>query len=88
MLHYYSPASELSHRTRKKKKPKTQSKSSQSLFSVILTVNHGLVALQAHATVNAQPFVLIHLQHPPGPLRTKDNADSDVALSRKRTNRC
>lgn len=58
MLHYYSPASELSHRSRKKKKPKTQSKSSQSLFSVILTVNHGLVALQAHATVNAQPLVL------------------------------
>ncbi|XP_075874305.1 autophagy-related protein 2 homolog B isoform X1 [Nelusetta ayraudi] len=50
MMHYYSPASELSHRSRKKKKPKTQSKSSQSLFSVIVTVNHGLVALQAHAT--------------------------------------
>lgn len=55
MTHYYSPASELSHRSRKKKKPKTQSKSSQSLFSVVVTVNHGLVALQSHATVNAQP---------------------------------
>lgn len=59
MLHYYSPASERSHRSQKKKKPKTQSKSSQSLFSVILTVSHGLVALQAHATVNAQPFLFV-----------------------------
>lgn len=67
MMHYYSPASELSHRSRKKKKPKTQSKSSQSLFSVIVTVNHGLVALQAHATVNAQPFSFP--QRSPQPMR-------------------
>lgn len=68
-MHYYSPASELSHRSRKKKKkkPKTQSKSSQSLFSVIVTVNHGLVALQGHATVNGQPCIF--LQRPPQPAR-------------------
>lgn len=57
MLHYYSPASELGHRSRKKKKPKTQSKSSQSLFSVIVSINHGLVAVQTHATVNTHPFL-------------------------------
>lgn len=56
MLHYYSPASELGHRSRKKKKPKTQSKSSQSLFSVIVSINHGLVAVQTHAMVNTHPF--------------------------------
>ncbi|TKS86462.1 Autophagy-related protein 2 -like protein B [Collichthys lucidus] len=48
-MHYYSPASELGLRSRKKKKPKAQSKNSQSLFSVIISVNHGLVALQTHA---------------------------------------
>ncbi|XP_033498307.1 autophagy-related protein 2 homolog B isoform X1 [Epinephelus lanceolatus] len=48
-MHYYSPASDLGHRSRKKKKPKAHSKTSQSLFSVILSVNHGLVALQTNA---------------------------------------
>uniref|UniRef100_A0A3Q1ECY8 Autophagy related 2B n=1 Tax=Acanthochromis polyacanthus TaxID=80966 RepID=A0A3Q1ECY8_9TELE len=48
-MHYYSPASDLGLRSRKKKKPKAHSKTSQSLFSVILSVNHGLVALQANA---------------------------------------
>lgn len=48
-MHYYSPASDLGLRSRKKKKPKAQSKTSQSLFSVILSVNHGLVTLQTNA---------------------------------------
>ncbi|KAJ7988630.1 hypothetical protein DPEC_G00311210 [Dallia pectoralis] len=48
-MHYYCPASEQGFRSRRKKKPKAQSKTSQSLFSVILTVNHGLVALQTHS---------------------------------------
>ncbi|XP_017272088.1 autophagy-related protein 2 homolog B isoform X2 [Kryptolebias marmoratus] len=48
-MHYYSPASDLGFRSRKKKKPKTHSKTSQSLFSVILSVNHGLVALQTNS---------------------------------------
>uniref|UniRef100_A0A3Q3QAH3 Autophagy related 2B n=1 Tax=Monopterus albus TaxID=43700 RepID=A0A3Q3QAH3_MONAL len=47
-MHYYSPASDQGLRSRKKKKPKAQSKTSQSLFSVILSVNHGLVALQTN----------------------------------------
>lgn len=55
-MHYYSPASDLGHRSRKKKKPKAHSKTSQSLFSVILSVNHGLVALQTNAKVNSHPF--------------------------------
>ncbi|CAB1330898.1 unnamed protein product, partial [Coregonus sp. 'balchen'] len=48
-MHYYSPASEQCFRSRRKKKPKAQGKTSQSLFSVILTVNLGLVALQTNA---------------------------------------
>uniref|UniRef100_A0A673ZD93 Autophagy related 2B n=1 Tax=Salmo trutta TaxID=8032 RepID=A0A673ZD93_SALTR len=48
-MHYYSPASEQCFRSRRKKKPKAQSKTSQSLFSVILTVNLGLVSLQTNA---------------------------------------
>uniref|UniRef100_A0A3Q2QTT5 Autophagy related 2B n=1 Tax=Fundulus heteroclitus TaxID=8078 RepID=A0A3Q2QTT5_FUNHE len=48
-LHYYSPASDLGFRSRKKKKTKSHAKTSQSLFSVILSVNHGLVALQTNA---------------------------------------
>uniref|UniRef100_A0A1A7WU61 Autophagy related 2B n=1 Tax=Iconisemion striatum TaxID=60296 RepID=A0A1A7WU61_9TELE len=48
-MHYYSPSSDLGFRSRKKKKPKTHSKTSQSLFSVILSVNHGLVSLQTNA---------------------------------------
>ncbi|KAK7903896.1 hypothetical protein WMY93_016503 [Mugilogobius chulae] len=48
-LHYYSPDSDFGLRTRKKKKSKVPTKTSQSLFSVILTVNHGLVALHTNA---------------------------------------
>ncbi|TNN56911.1 Autophagy-related protein 2 B [Liparis tanakae] len=48
-MHYYSPAADLGNRCRKKRKPKVQSKTSQSLFSVIVGVNHGLVALQTNA---------------------------------------
>lgn len=55
-MNYYSPASDLGLRSRKKKKPKVQSKTSQSLFSVIIAVNHGLVALQTNAKVNSRPF--------------------------------
>ncbi|KAM3870794.1 autophagy-related protein 2 homolog B [Diretmus argenteus] len=47
-MQYYSPTSDLGLRFRRKKKPKAQSKSSQSLFSVILSVNHGLVALHTN----------------------------------------
>lgn len=56
-MHYYSPASDTGLRSRKKKKPKAQSKTSQSLFSVIVSVNHGLVALQANATVRKHPIL-------------------------------
>lgn len=55
-MHYYTPASDPSLQSRKKKKPKAQSKTSQSLFSVIVSVNHGLIALQANAMVNAHWF--------------------------------
>ncbi|XP_034050816.1 autophagy-related protein 2 homolog B isoform X2 [Thalassophryne amazonica] len=48
-MQFYTPTSDLGLRSRKKKKPKTQNKTSQSLFSVILSVNHGLVALQTNA---------------------------------------
>ncbi|XP_028828008.1 autophagy-related protein 2 homolog B isoform X2 [Denticeps clupeoides] len=47
-LQYYSTA-DLGFRNRRKRKLKNQKKNSQSLFSVILTVNHGLVALQTQA---------------------------------------
>lgn len=57
-MHYYSPASDLGPRSRKKKKTKAQSKTSQSLFSVILSVNHGLMALQTNAKVNLLPFLI------------------------------
>uniref|UniRef100_A0A3P8RJN2 Autophagy related 2B n=1 Tax=Amphiprion percula TaxID=161767 RepID=A0A3P8RJN2_AMPPE len=50
-MHYYSPASDLGLRSRKKKKPKAHSKTSQSLFSVILSINHGLVALQEDKSI-------------------------------------
>ncbi|MEQ2209014.1 hypothetical protein XENOCAPTIV_022355 [Xenoophorus captivus] len=53
-LHFYSPASDLGFRSRKKKKPKVHSKTYQSLFSVILSVSHGLVALQ----INAKEFLV------------------------------
>lgn len=52
-MHYYTPASDPGLQSRKKKKPKSQNKTSQSLFSVIVSVNHGLIALQANAMVNA-----------------------------------
>lgn len=56
-MHYYTPGSELGFRSRKKKKkPKANSKNSQSLFSVILTVNHGLVSLHTNAKVNISVF--------------------------------
>lgn len=58
-MHYYSPASDPGLRSRKKKKPKAQNKTSQSLFSVIVSVNHGLVALQANTTVTTHPFLNI-----------------------------
>lgn len=58
-LHYYCPSSDLRPKSRKKKKPKAQNKTSQSLFSVILSVNHCLVALQTNATVN-WPFQMTH----------------------------
>ncbi|XP_061552088.1 autophagy-related protein 2 homolog B isoform X1 [Phycodurus eques] len=50
-MHYYSPSSDRGFRSQKKQKPKSQSKSksSQSLFSVIINVNHSLVALQTNA---------------------------------------
>ncbi|XP_035280532.1 autophagy-related protein 2 homolog B isoform X1 [Anguilla anguilla] len=47
-MQYYSPA-DLGLKTRRKKKFETQNKTSQSLFSVILSVSHGLVALQTNA---------------------------------------
>lgn len=50
-MHYYSPDSDLGLRSRKKKKTKVPSKTTQSLFSVILSVNHGLVAVQTNAKV-------------------------------------
>lgn len=56
-MHYYSPACDMGLRSRKKKKPKAQSKTSQSLFSVILSVNHGLVALQTNAKVKPHPLL-------------------------------
>ncbi|XP_030574079.1 autophagy-related protein 2 homolog B [Archocentrus centrarchus] len=48
-MHYYTPGSDLGFRSRKKKKPKAHSKTSQSLFSVILNVNHGLMSLHTNA---------------------------------------
>uniref|UniRef100_A0A673B9W2 Autophagy related 2B n=1 Tax=Sphaeramia orbicularis TaxID=375764 RepID=A0A673B9W2_9TELE len=41
-MHYYSPASDLGLRSRKKKKTKAQSKTSQSLFSVVLNITNSL----------------------------------------------
>lgn len=58
---YYSPASDLGLRSRKKKKPKTQSKTSQSLFSVVLSVNHGLVALHTNAKVALKTPIVLFL---------------------------
>lgn len=57
-MHYYCPASDLGLRSRKKKKPKAQSKTSQSMFSVIISVNHGLVALQTNTKVQTVHSVL------------------------------
>lgn len=58
-MHYYSPAADLGFRSRKKKKPKAHSKNSQSLFSVNLSVNHGLMCLHANAKVT---FSIFHTQ--------------------------
>ncbi len=44
ILQYYTPA-ELGYRNRRKKTSKIQPKNSQSLFSIVLSVNHGLLAL-------------------------------------------
>lgn len=44
ILQYYTPA-ELGYRNRRKKRSKMQPKNSQSLFSILLSVNHGLLAL-------------------------------------------
>uniref|UniRef100_A0A8C1PA96 Autophagy related 2B n=1 Tax=Cyprinus carpio TaxID=7962 RepID=A0A8C1PA96_CYPCA len=44
ILQYYTPA-ELGYRNRRKKRSKMQPKNSQSLFSIVLSVNHGLLAL-------------------------------------------
>ncbi|XP_068195039.1 autophagy-related protein 2 homolog B isoform X2 [Antennarius striatus] len=49
MTHYYSFASDQRLRSQKKRRPKIQNKTSQSLFSVIISVNHGLVALQTNS---------------------------------------
>lgn len=51
-LPYYTPA-ELGYRNIKKRKNKMQSKNSQSLFSVLLSVNHCLVALHTEAKVHS-----------------------------------
>lgn len=55
-MHYYSPDSDFGLRSRKKKKAKVPSKTSQSLFSVILTVNHGLMAV--HTDTKKDKIVL------------------------------
>ncbi|KAF7704373.1 hypothetical protein HF521_021445 [Silurus meridionalis] len=47
-LPYYTPA-ELGYRNMKKRKNKMQSKNSQSLFSLLLSVNHCLVAVHTEA---------------------------------------
>ncbi|XP_051502720.1 autophagy-related protein 2 homolog B-like isoform X2 [Myxocyprinus asiaticus] len=44
ILQYYTPA-ELGYRNRRKKRSKIQPKNSQSLFSIVLSVNHGLLAV-------------------------------------------
>lgn len=67
-MHYYSPASDAGLQSRKKKKPKAQNKTSQSLFSVVVTINHGLVAIHAKAMVNMHHFkvmftILSHFFH-------------------------
>ncbi|CAL9686608.1 unnamed protein product [Knipowitschia caucasica] len=48
-IHYYSPDSDCGLRSRKRKKSKMPTKTSQSLLSVVLSVNHGLVALHTDA---------------------------------------
>lgn len=49
-LLYYTPA-ELGYRSRKKKRSKIQPKTSQSLFSIVLSINHGLVAVHTQIKV-------------------------------------
>ncbi|XP_026875391.2 autophagy-related protein 2 homolog B isoform X2 [Electrophorus electricus] len=46
----YHASVELGYRNMRKRKTKMQSKNSQSLFSVLLSVNHSLVALHTQAT--------------------------------------
>lgn len=55
---YYTPA-ELGFRNMKKRKNKMQSKNSQSLFSVLLSVNHCLIALHTEAKVQTDELILI-----------------------------
>jgi len=51
-LQYYSPASDRHSRSRRNRsRSKAQSKTSQSLFSVVLSVNHGLVSIHTDAKV-------------------------------------
>ncbi|XP_023684208.2 autophagy-related protein 2 homolog B isoform X3 [Paramormyrops kingsleyae] len=45
----YNSSADFGFRNRRKKKQEMQSRSSQSLFSVVLNVSHGLVALQTHS---------------------------------------
>ncbi|XP_069049279.1 autophagy-related protein 2 homolog B isoform X3 [Lepisosteus oculatus] len=45
----YNSTADAGLRSRRKKKHESQNKTSQSLFSVILTISHGLVTLQTHA---------------------------------------
>ncbi|KAJ8390814.1 hypothetical protein AAFF_G00099460 [Aldrovandia affinis] len=47
-MQYYSPA-DLGLKNRRKKKFESQNKTSQSLFSIVLSVGHGLVGLQTNA---------------------------------------
>lgn len=47
----YNSSADFGFRNRRKKKQEMQNRSSQSLFSIVLNVGHGLVALQTHSKV-------------------------------------
>ena len=52
---YYSPASDLHPRSRRKRtRSKAQGRTSQSLFAVVLSVNHGLVSIHTDAKVSPE----------------------------------
>ena len=56
---YYSPASDLHPRSRRmRSRSKAQTKTSQSLFSVVLSVNHGLVSIHTDAKVSPEKQTL------------------------------